>query len=45
MAREGKVKVGGIMANTGLTTVNIHSLPDRPGVVGTVLHAMGKRSN
>jgi len=44
MGSEGKVKVGGIMTNTGLTTVNIHSLPDRPGVVGKVLHALGKKS-
>src|SRR4030043_1199569 len=44
MGSEGKVKGGGIMTNTGLTTVNIHSIPDRPGVVGTVLHALGKRS-
>jgi aspartokinase len=44
MGSEGKVKVGGIMASTGLATVRILSLPDRPGVVGTVLHALGKRS-
>jgi aspartate kinase len=43
MGSEGKVKVGGIMASTGLATVRILSLPDRPGVVGTVLHALGKR--
>jgi len=44
MGSEGKVKVGGIMANTGLATVSILSLPDRPDVAGTVLHALGKRS-
>jgi aspartate kinase len=44
MGSEGKVKVGGIMASTGLATVRILSLPDRPGVVGTVLHALGERS-
>jgi aspartokinase len=44
MGSEGKVKVGGIMASTGLATVRILSLPDRPGVVGTVLHALGKRN-
>jgi aspartokinase len=44
MGSEGKVKVGGIMASTGLATVRILSLPDRPGVVGTVLHALGIRS-
>ncbi len=41
---EGKVKVGGIMANSGLATVSILSLPDRPDAPGTVLHAMGKRN-
>jgi len=39
-----KVKVGGIMANTGLATVSILSLPDRPDVPGTVLHALGNRN-
>jgi aspartokinase len=42
MGSESKVKVGGIMANTGLATVSILSLPDRPDVTGTVLHALGK---
>jgi aspartokinase len=44
MGNEAKVKVGGIMANTGLATVSILSLPDRPDVAGTVLHALGKGS-
>jgi len=44
MGSEGKIKVGGIMTNTGLATVSVLSLPDRPGIVGTVLHALGKRS-
>jgi aspartokinase len=44
MKSEGKVKVGGIMANTGLATVSILSLPDRPDVAGTVLHYLGKRN-
>src|SRR4030067_3010196 len=44
MGSEAKVKVGGIMANTGLATVSILSLPNRPDVVGTVLHALGKRT-
>ena len=39
-----KIKVGGIMANSGLATVSILSMPDRPDVPGTVLHAMGKRN-
>ncbi len=44
MGSEGKVKVGGIMAASGLATVSILSLPDRPDVPGTILHAMGARS-
>jgi aspartate kinase len=44
MGSEGKVKVGGIMASTGLATVSVLSLPDRPEVAGAVLHALGKRS-
>lgn len=41
MRNEVKIKVGGIMAATGLSTVSILSLPDRPDVPGMVLHAMG----
>ena len=44
MGSEVKVKVGGIMANSGLATVSILSLPIRPDVAGTVLHALGRRS-
>ena len=44
MGSEAKVKVGGIMANSGLATVSILSLPIRPDVAGTVLHALGRRS-
>jgi len=44
MGNEGKIKVGGIMASTGLAMVSIHSLPDRPDVTGTILHAMGKQN-
>jgi aspartokinase len=44
MGEQAKIKVGGIMANSGLATVNILSLPDRPDVPGTVLHAMGRRN-
>ena len=44
MGNEGKVKVGGIMASTGLATVSILSLPNRPDVAGTVLHALGRRN-
>jgi len=44
MGNGAKVKVGGIMASSGLATVSILSLPDRPDVAGTVLHALGKRN-
>ena len=32
------------MASAGLATVSILSLPNRPDIAGTVLHALGKRS-
>ncbi len=44
MGSESKVKVGGIMAASGLATVSILSLPDRPDVPGMILHAMGKEN-
>ena len=44
MGSEGKVKVGGIMAGSGLSIVSILSLPDRPDIPGLILHAMGKQS-
>jgi len=44
MEEKAKVKVGGIMAATGLATVSILSVPDRPDVPGTILHAMGGRN-
>ena len=44
MGDEAKIKVGGIMAATGLATVSILSLPDRPDVPGMILHAMGGRN-
>lgn len=44
MGDEAKIKVGGIMAATGLSTVSILSLPDRPDVPGMILHAMGGRT-
>jgi aspartokinase len=43
MGSEQKIKVGGIMKNTGLATVSILSVPGRPDVPGTVLHALGNR--
>jgi aspartokinase len=44
MGNETKMKVGGIMASTGLAMVSILSVPDRPDVAGTILHAMGKNN-
>ncbi len=44
MGNEAKIKVGGIMAASGLATVSILSLPDRPDVPGVILHAMGDRN-
>jgi aspartokinase len=44
MGNEVKIKVGGIMAASGLATVSILSLPDRPDVPGMILHAMGGRN-
>jgi len=44
MGNEAKIKVGGIMAASGLATVSILSLPDRPDVPGVILHAMGGRN-
>ena len=44
MGNETKIKVGGIMASTGLAVVSILSVPDRPDVAGTILHAMGRNN-
>jgi len=44
MGTEAKIKVGGIMKNTGLATVSILSIPGRPDVPGMILHALGKRN-
>jgi len=44
MGNETKIKVGGMMVSTGLAMVSILSVPDRPDVAGTILHAMGKNN-
>jgi aspartokinase len=44
MGREKKIKVGGIMMNTGLATVRILSVPGKPDILGTVLHALGNEN-
>jgi len=41
---ESKVKVGGIMANTGLATVSIFSIRGRPDVPTVVLHTLGEKN-
>lgn len=44
MEAEPKIKVGGIMASSGLATVSILSYPDRPDIPGVILQAMGKEN-
>ncbi len=44
MESEPKIKVGGIMASSGLATVSILSYPDRPDIPGVILHAMGREN-
>jgi aspartate kinase len=38
-----KVKVGGIMAITGLAEVSIYSIPHRPDAPNIVLHTLGEK--
>ncbi len=40
---DAKVKVGGIMATTGLATVSIYSIPHRPDAPNIVLHTLGEK--
>ena len=44
MEKQARIKVGGIMAKTGLAMVNVLSLPARPGVCGILLHRIGKKN-
>ncbi len=37
-----KVKIGGIMQNVNLAKLRVMSVPDRPGVAGAVLGALGQ---
>jgi aspartate kinase len=39
-----KIRIGGIMQTTGLAKVGIMSIPDRPGIAGMIMSALGKRS-
>jgi aspartate kinase len=38
-----KIRIGGIMQTTGLAKVGVMSIPDRPGIAGKIMSAMGKR--
>ena len=38
-----KIKIGGIMQTTGLAKVGVMSIPDRPGIAGKIMSALGKR--
>jgi len=37
-----KIKIGGIMQTTDLAKVGVMSIPDRPGIVGKIMAALGK---
>ena len=39
-----KTKIGGIMQTTGLAKVGVMSIPDRPGIAGKIMSALGERS-
>lgn len=38
-----KIKIGGIMQTTGLAKVGVMSIPDRPGIAGTIMKALGHK--
>lgn len=39
-----KTKIGGIMQTTGLAKVGVMAIPDRPGIVGKIMSALGEKS-
>lgn len=41
--RGQKIKIGGILQNRNLAKIGVMSIPDRPGVAGTLLSALGER--
>ena len=41
--RGQKIKIGGIIQNRNLAKIGVMSVPDRPGVAGTLLTALGER--
>ena len=38
----GKVKIGGVIRNSNLAKVGVMGIPDRPGVAGAILSALGR---
>jgi len=38
-----KIKIGGIMQTAGLAKVGVMSVPDRPGVAGRIMSALGQQ--
>ncbi len=41
--RECRVKIGGIIQRRNLAKIGVMSIPDRPGVAGALLNALGER--
>jgi aspartokinase len=41
--RGQKIKIGGIIQNRNLAKIGVMSIPDRPGVAGALLSALGER--
>ena len=39
-----KTKIGGIMQTTGLAKVGVMAIPDRPGIAGKIMSALGEKS-
>jgi aspartate kinase len=38
----GKVKIGGVIQNANLAKIGVMGIPDRPGVAGVILSALGR---
>ena len=41
--QRGKIKIGGIIQNRNLAKIGVMSIPDRPGVAGTIFKALGTK--
>lgn len=39
-----KIKIGGIIRNSNLAKIGVMGIPDRPGVAGAILSALGRES-